>query len=515
MELVSPPLAAPADSLIQPLDEANRRLVGHVHPPDWQNPEGRGTYDLVVLGAGSAGLVSAVGAAGVGARVAIVEGALLGGDCLNAGCVPSKALLRSARVVGELRGARTFGIDAAPARVDFAAVMRRMRERRATISPHDSAARLTRLGVDVFFGHAAFTDSRTVSVAGRRTLRFNRAVIATGGRPTAPPVTGLAEIPYLTNETLFWLTELPRRLLVIGAGPIGCEMAQAFARFGSQVTVFDLARQVLPREDSDAAALVEGALGRDGVRLELGVTLRKVRRQHEETTIVFSRDGNGDFVQEITGDAVLVAAGRAPNIETLNLPAAGIAFTKAGVTVNDRLQTSNRRVFAAGDVSSAYKFTHAADALARIVIQNALFFGRKKASSLVIPWCTYTTPELAHVGLSERQAAEQGRRVQTITVGLSELDRAIVDDETEGFIRIHHENGRVLGGTIVGGHAGDLIGQVSYAMTTGGSLGDLARTIYPYPTRAEAFRKAGDAYRRTSLTPTLRRWFERYFRWTR
>jgi pyruvate/2-oxoglutarate dehydrogenase complex dihydrolipoamide dehydrogenase (E3) component len=504
----------PTGSLIQPLDDANRRLLDHVRPPGWRNPEPRGTYDLVVIGAGSAGLVSAVGAAGLGARVALVERALLGGDCLNVGCVPSKALLRSARAIGALRSAGTLGVDTAPARVDFAAVMRRMRDRRAAIGPHDSAARLTKLGVDVFFGDATFIDQRTVSVDGR-TLRFNRAVIATGGRPTAPPVKGLNEGPLLTNETLFWLTALPRRLLVIGAGPIGCEMAQAFARFGSEVTLFDQARQLLPREDPDAAALVEGALARDGVRLELGVTLREVRREHDETTLVFARDPSGDVEQEITGDAVLVAAGRTPNIETLNLPAAGVSVTNIGVTVTDRLQTSNPRIFAAGDVCSEYKFTHAADALARIVIQNALFFGRRKASALVIPWCTYTTPEVAHVGLSARDAAAGERQAQTITVRLQELDRAIVDDETEGFVRIHHAKGRVLGGTIVGAHAGELIGQLSYAMTTRGSLGDFTRTVYPYPTHSEAFRKVGDTYRRASLTPRLGRWFDRYFRWTR
>jgi pyruvate/2-oxoglutarate dehydrogenase complex dihydrolipoamide dehydrogenase (E3) component len=439
----------------------------------------------------------------------------MGGDCLNTGCVPSKAVIRSARVVGELRRAAGLGVTTGAVSVDFAAVMQRMRKRRAAIAVHDSAERLRAAGVDVFFGGAAFTDERSVVVGDQR-LRFRRAVIATGGRPTAPPVPGLDAVPFLTSETVFALTQLPRHLLVIGAGPIGCELAQAFARFGSNVTVFDQAPAVLPREDADAAAAVRRSLESDGVRFELGVTLDRVDGSTGLMRVHYTRNGRGPAqVEAVAGDAILVAAGRAANIEDLHLEAAGIRATRQGVGVDDRLRTSNPRVYAAGDVCSDYKFTHAADALSRIVIQNALFYGRRKASALVIPWVTYTEPAVAHVGVTGRDVAAADGRLQTITVPLSELDRAIVDDETDGFVRVHHEKGRLRGCTIVAPHAGEMIGEAAYAITHGGTLAALSSTIHPYPTQAEALRKAGDLYRRASLTPRARRWLERYFAWTR
>ena len=498
---------------LSPLDEANRALLEAVHPADWVNPEPRAVYDLVVVGGGTAGLVSAVGAAGLGARVALVERHLLGGDCLNVGCVPSKALIRSARAVADARRAPHLGVNVGTVEPDFAAIMRRMRERRAGISPNDSAERLRRAGIDVFFGDATFTSERTLDVAGR-SLRFNRAVVATGGRPTAPPVPGLADADYLTNETLFSLTELPRHLLVIGAGPSGCELAQAFAHFGSAVTVLDRSPHVLPREDPDAASVVQRRLMADGVRLELGATLVETVRDQGQLRLRFARP-NGAGVAEVNGDRLLVAAGRAPNVDGLGLEAAGVSSSARGVIVNDRLQTSNRRIYAVGDVSSPFQFTHAADAMARVVIQNALFYGRRRASALVIPWCTYTNPEVAHVGLYEQDARQRGHDVQTITVELTEIDRAVVDDETDGFVRVHHERGRLLGCTIVASHAGELIGEAAFALTHRHTLSDLSSTIHPYPTQAEALRKAGDQYRRSLLTARVRGFMEKYFRWTR
>jgi len=498
---------------VSPLDEANLALLDAVHPADWVNPEPRAVYDLVVVGGGTAGLVSAVGAAGLGARVALVERHLLGGDCLNVGCVPSKALIRSARAAADARRAPRLGVNVGAVEPDFGAIMRRMRERRAGISPNDSAQRVQAAGVDLFFGDATFTNARTIEVAGSA-LRFNRAVVATGGRPTAPPVPGLADVDYLTNETLFSLTELPPRLLVIGGGPIGCELAQAFAHFGSAVTIFDQAPHLLPREDPDAAAVVQRRLMADGVRLELGVTLVEAVGDHGEICVRFERP-NGADIAEARGDRLLVAAGRAPNVEGLGLDAAGVSSSKRGVTVNDRLQTSNRRIYAVGDVSSPFQFTHAADAMARAAIQNALFYGRRRASALVIPWCTYTDPEVAHVGLYEQEARQRGHDVQTITVELADVDRAVIDDETDGFVRVHHERGRLLGCTIVASHAGELIGEATFALTHRHTLSDLSSTIHPYPTQAEAFRKAGDQYRRSLLTARVRGFMERYFRWTR
>lgn len=499
--------------LVLPLDEANQTLLQAVHPPEWQNPEPRGVYDLVVVGGGTAGLVSAVGAAGLGARVALVERALLGGDCLNVGCVPSKALIRSARAIAEARRAARLGVHIGGVEPDFPAIMRRMRERRAGISANDSVQRLQRAGVDVFLGSGTFTGPRTIGVADH-TLMFNRAVVATGGRPVAPPIPGLSDIPYLTNETVFWLTELPQRLIVIGAGPIGCELAQAFARFGSTVTLLGRSPHVLPHEDADAAAIVHRQLLEDGVRLELGVKLIEATRDAGGVGIQYERR-DGTAAGEATGDHVLVAVGRAPNVEGLGLDTAGVTVSEAGVVVNDRMQTSNRRIYAAGDVCSRFKFTHAADAQARIVIQNALFYGRKRASALVVPWCTYTDPEVAHVGMYKAEARQKSHDVKTITITLAEVDRAVLDEEAEGFVRVHHDRGRLLGCTIVAAHAGEMISEAAYVVTHGGSLGDLAKTIHPYPTQAEALKKAGDTYRREALTPSLKRWLDRYFRWTR
>jgi pyruvate/2-oxoglutarate dehydrogenase complex dihydrolipoamide dehydrogenase (E3) component len=488
---------------VTPDDAHNRLLVENVHPPAWTNPRPSGRYNLVVLGAGTAGLVSAVGAAGLGARVAIVERHLMGGDCLNVGCVPSKGVLRASRAAASVREAGSYGVRiAGPVEVDFGAVMERMRRLRAGISHNDSAHRLSKLGVDVYFGDARFVAPDAVEVGGA-TLRFARAVIATGGRPSSPPVPGLAEAGFLTNETVFSLTELPRRLVVIGAGPIGCELAQAFRRFGSEVTVVSLDLRLLPREDEDAAGILARRFEREGVVLRLGAKLLRVERRLGAKVVVFEKGGR---VEEEPCDEILVAVGRAPNVEGLELETAGVAFGRAGVEVDDRLQTSSRRIYAAGDVCSAFKFTHAADAMARIVIQNALFFGRKKASALIIPWCTYTAPEIAHVGLYERDARERGIDVSTLTVPLAEIDRAVLDGDTEGFARVHAErkSGRIVGATLVAEHAGEMIGEMALAITAGLRLGTLAGTIHPYPTQAEVWKRAGDAWNRARLTPRVR-----------
>ena len=504
-------MPADADHILTPRDTADARLCAAVHPADWTNPDPRGRYDLVVIGGGTAGLVSAIGAAGLGARVALIERRFLGGDCLVTGCVPSKAILRSARAAAEARRAPLLGVHVAGIEVDFGTVMQRMRERRADIGPHDSAARLRAAGVDVYFGEARFTGRSSLDVRGRA-LAFRRAVIATGGRPSVPPIPGLSSVAYLTNETLFSLVERPPRLAIIGAGPIGCEMSQAFARLGSAVTLVDQADQVLPQEPADAGAIVARQLQHDRVTLRLGAAVADVS-QHSDGIHIRLETPASTTPTSVAIDRLLVAAGRTPNLEELDLPAAGVAFEKAGVTVDDRLRTSNPKIYAAGDVCSRFKFTHAADAMARIVIQNALFFGRKRASALVIPWCTYTDPEVAHVGLYEDEARRQGRRVETITIPLDSVDRAVVDDERDGFVRVHHERGRLLGCTIVSSRAGEMIGLAAHALTHGASLGDLGSTIHAYPTQNNACRMAGDAYRRSRLTPLARRVLTRYFRW--
>ena len=480
----------------------NRRWQPWCTPRPGETRSRGARYDLVVIGGGTAGLVSAVGAAGLGAHVAIVERHRLGGDCLNQGCVPSKAMLRTARTIGELRRAEGLGIRVAGIEVDFRAVMRRVRQRRATLARNDSAERLAGLGIHVFFGDAAFKSAREI-VVGSRVLRFNRAAIATGSRPAVPSIPGLSDTPYLTNETVFELTERPDRLLVIGGGAIGCELSQAFARLGSRVTVLDAAPRVLANDDPDASAVVQRALTADGVRLELGAVISRVAAGRDGSIVLrFSRSDGVD--EEIASDRLLVATGRAPNIDRLEVARAGIEAGPQGIIVDDHLRTSNRRVYAAGDVCSRLQFTHAADAMARILVENALFFGRRKMSALTIPWCTYTDPEVAHVGLTAADAETRRPDVQTISVPLSDVDRAVLDDEADGFVRVHHKRGRVLGCTIVAAHAGDLIGQAGQAIARGASLNDWSSTIYPYPTQAEALKRAGDAYRRTRLTAGLR-----------
>ncbi|MGH7534748.1 MAG: mercuric reductase [Gemmatimonadales bacterium] len=498
---------------VEPFDQYNRELVANVHPPEWVNPEPKPRYHLVVIGAGTAGLVSASIAAGLGARVALVERHLMGGDCLNVGCVPSKAVISAARSWQAAADSRAaFGGPPVAGPGDFAAAMERMRKLRAGISKVDGAPRYRDLGVDVFLGEGRFTSRDAILVDGK-VLRFRRAIIATGARAAAPPVPGLEQTGFLTNETIFSLTELPRHLLVLGAGPIGCEMTQAFARFGTQVTVLHRGPRILPREDEDAARVVERAMERHGVRLLHQTRVVRAERRGSERVLHIERGG---AAVEVSGDQLLVAVGRAPNVEGLGLEAAGVRYDGRGVTVDDRLRTANPRIFAVGDICSQHQFTHAADAQARLVVANALFFGLGggKASSLVMPWATYTTPEVAHVGLYQRDAVAAGHRVHTITVPLHDVDRAVLDGQDEGFLRVHLKEGtdRILGATLVAEHAGDMIGEIAVAITNRLGLGRVGATIHPYPTQGEVFRKAADAWRRTRLAPAAKRIFRWFFR---
>jgi len=501
---------------LSPDDEHNRRLAANVCPHDWSNPTPAGRYNLVVLGGGTAGLVAAAGAAGLGARVALVERHLLGGDCLNVGCVPSKTIIRSAHAAHAIADAERFGVRTTGGiEVDFAAVMERMRRTRADISPHDSARRFAEhYGVDVFFGDARFTDRDRVDAAGCE-LRFVRAVIATGARAATPLIPGLAEAGFLTNDTVFDLTASPRRLAVVGGGPIGCELAQAFARLGTEVTLIEMTDRLLPRDDSDAAELVRRSLERDGVVVRTGHTLAQVTLDADGKRLALDA---ADGPAECRVDEILVSVGRTPNIETLDLGAAGVDHDRAGVVVDDHLRTTNRRVFASGDVCLASKFTHIADAASRIVLQNALFpFPKKRFSDLVLAWSTYTDPEVAHVGLSPADARDRGLPVETVTVGMDDVDRARADGDTEGFLKIHVDprKGTIHGATFVCRRAGDLISEIATAIKAGLRLGDMAAVIHPYPTIAEAVRKAADQFNRRKLTPFAARLLERWFAWQR
>lgn len=498
-------LAKPVSVL--PMDKYNQTLVSYVHPNDWINPTPFELYDLVVIGAGTAGLVVAAGAAGLdlGLKVALIEKNLMGGDCLNVGCVPSKCIIRSSRVIGELWGAEDLGVKVPDGvEVDFAAVMERMRRLRAGISHHDSATRFQKIGIDVFLGSGCFSSDSTIEVGGQ-TLRFKKAVIATGARAVRPSLTGIEDAGFLTNETVFSLTERPNRLAVIGGGPIGCELAQAFRRLGCDVVLFHRGRHLLNKEDVDAADIVQKVLVREGIRLVLDAQLERVEKTDTGKTIYFKVNGN---LESIFVDEILAGAGRAPNVEGLNLEAVGVDFDlKKGVKVNDYLQTTNPKIYAAGDICMDWKFTHAADSAARIVIKNTLFspfgLGRSKLSELTMPWVTFTDPEIAHVGLSEAEAKKQGIAINTILISLSQVDRAIADGETEGFVKIHHKKGsdQIVGATIVARHAGEMISEVTTAIVGKLGLSALSGVIHPYPTQAEGIKKAADAYRRTLLTP--------------
>jgi pyruvate/2-oxoglutarate dehydrogenase complex dihydrolipoamide dehydrogenase (E3) component len=494
------------------MDVHNQALVNNVHPTAWQNPEPAPRYNLVVIGAGTAGLITAAIAAGLGAKVALVERHLMGGDCLNVGCVPSKGVIRASRMVAEARRAqKEIGLALAPgAQADFGAAMERMRRIRAQISHDDSAARYRdELGVDVFLGSARFASRHTVEVGGA-TLRFQKAVIATGARAIALPIEGIERAGYLTNETIFNLTERPRRLGVIGAGPIGCELAQAFRRLGCEVIVLHADAHILPREDEDAAQIVEARFAAEGIRVVNGATIQRVERDGAARAIHFAHQGR---TERAVVDEILLGVGRAPNVEGLELETIGVRYDAArGVYVNDYLQTTNPRIYAAGDICMKWKFTHAADAAAKIVVQNALFLRTKKLSSLVMPWCTYTDPEVAHVGMYESDARTSGVEVDTWQVPLAQVNRAVTDGEEDGFVRIHTRKGsdEILGATIVAAHAGEMISEVTLAIVSKLGLGKFLDVIHPYPTQAEGIKRAAGLYTRTRATPTVKKWLGRW-----
>jgi pyruvate/2-oxoglutarate dehydrogenase complex dihydrolipoamide dehydrogenase (E3) component len=479
-------------------------------PSDWRNPQPREPYHLLVIGAGPAGLVAARAAAALGARVALVERHLLGGVSLNYGCVPSQALIRTSRLYAEMRDAAAYGARApSSVEVDFPLAMERMRRIRARASRVDSAPRIAAVGIDLFFGTARFVGADAVEVDGLR-LRFKKALIATGSRSLLPTIPGLDEAGYLTNETLFDLTELPPSLLVIGGGPVGCQVAQAFCRFGCRTIITHAEPLFLPKEERDAALLLAEALARDGVEIHLNTMAVNVRVEGGKKLVETLNDGN---VATIAVDEILTGIGRMPAVAGLNLEAAGVDYDPdQGIAVDDFLRTTNRRVFAAGDVCLEHKFTDTAEASARIVVRNALCFGRERLSALTIPWCTYTDPEIAHVGLYVRQARERGIPVKTFTVPMHDVDRALTDGAEHGFVKVHVRDGSdtILGATVVARHAGEMINDLSLAMVAGIGLSTIAHVIHAYPTQAEAIKKAAMAYA-LAPAPSWRKWLRR--RW--
>lgn len=453
-----------------------------VAPREHVNPVPRGRYHLVVIGAGPGGLVTAIAAAGLGARVALVERHAMGGDCLNVGCVPSKALLEITARAG----------------VDFDRAFAWLREVRAGIAEHDSVQRYTAAGVDVYQGEARFVGPAAVEVAGQR-LAARRFVIATGARAAVPPIPGLADVEPLTNETLFDLREQPRRLAILGAGAIGCEMAQVFARLGTEVHLFERAAQVLPLEHAAAGTVLAEALVREGVTLHLGEAVSAVRR--EDGAVLIEA---GD--RAVTVDRVLVALGRQPNVAALDLAAAGVRQLQDGrIAVDRRLRTSNRRIYAVGDVCSAQQFTHNADLQARAVVQNALFLPTARVDGAVIPHCTYTCPEVASVGRGEADLVAAGVAFERYRVDFADLDRGRAAGEREGFAEVLTTAGgdRILGATLVGHDAGEQIAPLVLMMSRKLGLGAASSLVLPYPTRAEYLKRLGDAVNRQRLTPRV------------
>ena len=476
--------------------------------------KGEGIYNVIVIGAGTAGLVTAAGTAGLGGRAALIERDLMGGDCLNFGCVPSKALISSARLIQQIRDAERWGLDRQQPQFVFEKVFERMRARRAKIAPNDSQERFESLGVDIFRGEARFVSPHEVEVTGQR-LRARNFVIATGSRPLIPKIEGIDEVPYFTNETIFdELQEKPESMIVLGGGPIGCELAQTFRRLDVQVTIVQRGDQLLPREDRDVAEFLERRLINEGVRIIKNADVHSVATSDAGKIALQLVDRQSGRIAERTffADALLVATGRTANLRSLDLTSLGVEVTERGVRVNDHLQTSQRHIYAAGDVIGPFLFTHMADAQARVVVRNIVVpfqFLRQKMDYSLVPWCTYVDPEVAHVGLGEKEAKQKNIDYDLFVVPLEDVDRAVVESEDAGFAKVLTAKGfdKILGATIVAPHAGDLLHEFVLAMKAGIGLGAIASTIHAYPTFAELARKAGDKYNKTRLTPRAKRIF--------
>ena len=472
--------------------------------------------NVVVIGAGSAGLVSSIIAAGAKAKVVLIEKHRMGGDCLNTGCVPSKAIIRSARIADYIKRAAEFGIDGAKGQVNFPKVMERIQSVVKAIEPHDSVERYTSLGVECVAGEAMITSPWTVQVDGR-TITTRSIVLATGARPFVPPIPGLDQVEYLTSDSLWELRELPKRLLVLGAGPIGCELAQSFARLGAQVTVVDQAPRIMPREDEDVAELVMERFTREGVRVLTGYKAESFARNEQGG--VLNVQGKDESLA-LAFDKVLIAIGRKANVEGFGLEALKMPLTQRGtIEVNEYLQTIYPNIFACGDVAGPYQFTHIASYQAWFAVLNAMLGGLKKfrINYKVVPWATFTDPEVARVGLSEQEAKEQGIEYDLTRYGIDDLDRAIADSEAHGFVKVLTAPGsdRILGATIVGYHAGELLTEFVLAMTHGLGLKKIAATTHIYPTLSEANRFTANAWRSARIPTNLLPWAERFFRWRR
>jgi pyruvate/2-oxoglutarate dehydrogenase complex dihydrolipoamide dehydrogenase (E3) component len=466
-------------------------------------------FDLVVIGGGAGGLVVAAGGATLGAKVALVEKHKLGGDCLWYGCVPSKTLLKSARIAHQMRHAKRWALDPASPQPDIGRVMERVSRVIEGIEPNDSPERFRGLGVDVIFGSGAFAGPDVFEVDGRR-LTARTFVIATGSRPAIPHLPGLETTAYLTNETIFNLREPVPHLIVVGAGPIGCEMAQAFRRLGSEVTAIDVAPRILPREDADLAAVVSTALEAEGVRFRLGASIVSCAGGAKDVRLtIHGPDGAN---AEIAGSHLLLAAGRTVNVEGLGLDAAGVDVHNGRIVTDAGVRTTNSRIYVIGDAAGGLQFTHLAEHHAGIVLRHAIFRMGWVQPSPVVPWCTFTDPELARVGLSEAEAVHRGIAHRVYRFPFAELDRARTEDETEGFAKIVTDpKGKLLGAAIAGAHAGELIAEYGLAVAKGMNAKEMTAIIHAYPTLAQINRRVADQRMKEGLTPGAKLWIQRLF----
>ncbi|MBI1909840.1 MAG: mercuric reductase [Deltaproteobacteria bacterium] len=467
-------------------------------------------YHLIVIGAGSGGLVSAAGAAGLGVKVALVEKQKMGGDCLNTGCVPSKAIIRTAKLLYDARTGNRFGLSDLNPEINLSQIMKSVRSVQEKLEPHDSPDRFRGLGVALHFGSFRFISPYEIT-DGTVTLSAKRFVIATGASPFVPPIKGIQEVPILTSDNIWGLTEVPKRLVVLGGGPIGAELTQVFTRLGSKVTVVEMLDSLLIREDVEVSALIKERFEREGIEVLTGHKAVEIKSGESfELTVQ-----EGQKEKRIPFDKILVAVGRAPNVNNLDLEKAGIKFSKKGIEVDDTLRTSSKHIYACGDVVGPYQFTHTADFQARLILRNALFPGKSKIDYRVVPWCTFTDPEVARVGLNEKEAKEKGLHHDIYSYSFKDLDRAVCDREDEGFIKVLTEKGsdQLLGVTIVGSHAGDLLHELALAMHQRIGLKKVASMIHIYPTLAEISKRIADTYQRSRLSPRTQKWLKRFFQW--
>ena len=488
------------EHVLPPIDEHNRKLRDNVHPSDWPTKPSDQVYDMISIGAGTAGLVSSGGASMLGARAALIERHNMGGDCLVTGCVPSKTLIKSAHVAHQARHASEFGINVSDVQVDFPAVMERLRRVRADMAHHDGAERLKGMGVDVLFGTAKFTGPNTIDLDGQE-VKFRRAMICTGGRPFVPDIPGLRD-NCMISDTFFEQTELPKRLLVLGGGPIGCELAQSMQRLGSQVTMLVRGGHLMSKDDPEAGKIVEEVFAEEKLDVRFKTNLLNVERT--DAGLVCTIEAGGEE-QTQTFDKILVAAGRQPNVEGLGLEEAGVEFTRRGITVNRLHQTSNKRIYAAGDVCSPFQFTHAAYAQAEFATLNALmpYPYRLNAKDRVMSWVTYTDPEVAHAGIAWPDLQKQSANIDVYELPIADNDRAQTESEHRGFCRIHCKKGtdKILGATIVCENAGEMIAEMSLAITKGMRLRHIQESVHAYPTRVEIIRNVATEWKFSTLTP--------------